>query len=101
MRLQIVFVLCGITIFVVSSAFAGILAFYYNINPTFIFLFLTLEAVIIFIITTVFLRRHYDYIFKNISMLIDGDDKYDPDVLKETGVKEITTAHETIKKGQK
>lgn len=83
MRMRLVLVLCGVVIFVVSSIFSAVLSFYYSINPAVIFYFLTFEAVIIFIVTTVFLGRYYDAILDEIRKSISTDMALNEDLQKE------------------
>ncbi len=58
MKIQFILVLCGIAIFIITSFFSAFFAYFYEINATVIFIALLLEAVIIFITTTFFLKKY-------------------------------------------
>ena len=100
MKLQAIFVLCGIIIFLVSSAFAAILSFYYNINPTFIFIFLIIESLAILLVTIIFLKRYYSYIFEVIKKALKKDFDYDSELEKDheamSVIKRIKFRHEEL-----
>ncbi len=73
MKLQLIFVLCGTVIFLVSSVFAGVLAFYYNIPPYFVFYLMLAAAVMIFIITTLFMRGYHESVMDMVIKAIKGE----------------------------
>jgi methyl-accepting chemotaxis protein len=84
MRLQAVFVACGVIIFMVSMLFAAVLAFTYSINPVVVFIVLLSEAVLIFIITTIFLQGYYRYALKSVQKALGKDFDYGPEIEKDT-----------------
>ena len=83
MRLQFIFVLCGTVIFLVSSVFAAIAAFYYNIPPYFIFWFMIIASAFVFIITTLFLRGYYETALASIIKAVKGDMTYNSEFEKD------------------
>jgi methyl-accepting chemotaxis protein len=82
-KIQLIFVLCGIVIFLVSSVFAGIASFYYNIPPYFIFWFMIIESAFIFVITTIFLRGYYENALSVLTRVVNGDRTFDNDFEKD------------------
>ncbi len=89
MRVQGIFVLCGITIFVVSLVFSGILSFYYNLNPTFIVFFMLLDSVVVLVITTLFLRKYHDIVLTWVKKAVSGDYSLDDESMRDEDVAEI------------
>lgn len=84
MRLQAVFVICGVIIFIVSTVFAAVLSFMYNVNPTFIFIFLLCESILVFIVATIFLQSYYRYMLEVIKNALDNNYDYDPEIEKDS-----------------
>ncbi len=73
MKVQLILILCGIAIFIITSFFSAFIAYFYEINATLIFIALLIEAVIIFITTTYFLKKYHEYKISNIINLIKND----------------------------
>lgn len=92
MRLQFIFVMCGAAIFAVSAVFAGMLSYYYSVNPAVIFYFLAFESALIFIITTVFLRWYHDAVIENVIKLVDGNAELDEEIKREEKALELIEA---------
>jgi methyl-accepting chemotaxis protein len=105
MRKNLVFVLCGAAIFTVSIIFSAVLAYYYSINPTFVFLLFAVEAVIIFVIAVVFLRSHHISILNSVKKAINlsyddnpefsGDREY-MEILEEIKKKELAFSKKIV-----
>ncbi len=89
MKLQMIFVICGIIIFTVSSVFAGVLAYLYNINAVFIFWFFLVESVVVFIVGMIFLQRYYKYVLDTIKNSLKRDYNYDPEVEKDDAAMDV------------
>jgi methyl-accepting chemotaxis protein len=83
MNLQIIFVLCGVVIFFVSSVFAALLAFYYNLPLYFIFYLVLASSVLVFIITTLFLRSFHERIMDSIISAIKGEREFNAEYMKQ------------------
>jgi methyl-accepting chemotaxis protein len=83
MRLQTIFVICGIIIFIVSTVFAAVIAFMYNVDPKLIFVFFLAESLLVFIVTFIFLQSYYRYMLKVIKNALGRDYDYDPEVEKD------------------
>lgn len=83
MKRQLIFVLCGIIIFLVSSVFSAILAFYYNLPPTFIFYLMISSAVLIFLITYLFMGRYHDGMMNALKNVIKNDVAIDEEFLRQ------------------
>jgi methyl-accepting chemotaxis protein len=71
MRKNLIFVLCGAAIFLVSIIFSAVLAFYYSINPTFVFLLFVAEAIIVFVIAMIFLRGYHSVILSSLQKAVN------------------------------
>jgi methyl-accepting chemotaxis protein len=82
MRMQMIFIVCGVMVFIVSTIFAAILAFMYNIDPKFVFIFLIVESTLIFVVTALFFQRYYRYIIGAITKALGRDYTYDPEIEK-------------------
>ncbi|MCE5300226.1 MAG: methyl-accepting chemotaxis protein [Spirochaetia bacterium] len=95
MRMQFVFVLCGVVIFLVSTVLAVILELTGTYNVTTVFIFLSVEAVAVFIITSFFLRNYYDMILDVIKRNIEGNHDMDPALGRDMKLAEVL---ESIKK---
>jgi methyl-accepting chemotaxis protein len=89
MRLQMIFVICGVVIFLISTIFAGIISFMYSVNPTFIFVFLLGESIIIFLIVAFFMQRYYRYILDAIKSALKRDYDFDPEIEKDGDAMDI------------
>jgi len=98
MRLNVIFILCGIVIFLVSLLFAGILYFFYNVQMVLTFVFLIIEAIIVYVITTFFLSKYHDYVLKKLDKAIDGEFKYDKWLNKNKNLLSIIKKIENQKK---
>ncbi|MBP7792949.1 MAG: hypothetical protein KA120_07810 [Candidatus Goldbacteria bacterium] len=98
MRLNVIFILCGIVIFLVSLLFAGILSFFYNVQMVLTFVFLIIEAIIVYVITTFFLSKYHDYVLKKLDKAIDGEFKYDKWLNKNKNLLSIIKKIENQKK---
>jgi methyl-accepting chemotaxis protein len=73
MKMQLIFVLCGVVIFFVSSIFAGVMAFYYNIPPYFVFYLMLAAAVVVFLITTLFMRSYHENVMEMLIKAVKGE----------------------------
>lgn len=89
MRLQLIFVLCGVVIFFVSSIFAGLLAFYYNLPPYFIFYLVLASSVLVFIITTLFFRGFHESVMANVLKAVKGGRDFDSEYTKQASFSSI------------
>ncbi len=96
MKIRFILVLCGISVFIIAACFSAFLAYFYEINPTLIFIFLLIEAIIVFITTAYFLKKYHQYkIFNIIKFLKSGElesVEYDKDI------KDVKNAMEDINK---
>lgn len=97
MRLQAIFILCGVIVFIVSTVFASVLSFMYNVNPTFIFIFLIVQSTLIFVVTVLFFQRYYRYVIGAIIKALRRDYSYDAEIEKAHDAAEILA---TIRKQQ-
>lgn len=89
MKIQIVFVFCGVIIFILSSVFAGIFSYRYNIDLYVSFLFLAGEAVLIFVVAYVFLRAYYTYTLKAVRRALRQVFDYDPELEKDSAASAV------------
>jgi methyl-accepting chemotaxis protein len=89
MKLQWLFVLCGTVIFIVSSIFAALLSFYYNIPPYFIFYLVLAAAVMVFLITTMFLRSYHESVMQMLIKAVKGDYKIEDEYMKQASFSAI------------
>ncbi|HDQ25197.1 MAG TPA: hypothetical protein ENN43_00425 [bacterium] len=97
MRLQFIFVMCGVVIFILSSFFAAFLAYRYAIAPGFIFVFLLAEAVAVFLVTAFFLKKYYSHIIKAVSAALRRDYTFDDEIKRD---REAGDVIEQIRAGQ-
>ena len=102
MGIQLVFVFCGVIIFLLSSVFAGILSYKYSIDIYISFLFLAGEAVVIFATAYVFLRAYYTYTLKTVRKALRQVFDYDSELEKDSAamavIRDIKLMQEEIKK---
>jgi|DewCreStandDraft_4_1066084.scaffolds.fasta_scaffold00712_59 methyl-accepting chemotaxis protein len=98
MNINIIFILCGLIIFLISLLFAAIISFFYSIQPIVIFIFLIIEAIAIYLITTFFLSKYHNYILDIISKAIDGEIKYSNELKRNINLFNIVKKVENQKK---
>ena len=97
MRKNLIFVLCGAAIFTVSIIFSAVLSFYYSLNPTFVFMLFVIEAVIVFVIAMIFLRRYHSAILMSLKKAVNFTFEENPEF---AGDREYMAILEEIKKNR-
>lgn len=95
MKLKAIFAVCVIIIAVISTIFAAVMSFMYNVNPTIIFIFLLAEAVLVLIITMIFFQGYYRHILQEIKNSLDENYEYDPEIESDALVMETIGAIKT------
>lgn len=98
MKIQFIMVLCGISLFIVASFFSALLAYFYEINPTLIFIFLLIESVVIFIVTTFFLKKYHEYKINGIIKFLKEEKLESVELERDKDIKNIKNIINEIKK---
>lgn len=102
MGIQVVFVFCGVIIFILSSIFAGVFSYKYDVDIYVSFAFLAGESVAIFVTTYVFLRAYYTYTLKAVRKAIKRVFDYDSELEKDSSamavINDIKAMQEELKK---
>lgn len=76
MNYRVIITLCGVIIFILSSVFAAVTSYMFDVTPWVVYLFFLSEAVIVFIVTDLFIRSYYNNLHNNLRNMLKGA-KYD------------------------